>query len=90
MFSQENVVKTEEAPTTEKMNILKTNVTGLLFRNFNITYERSINKWFSVAGGLNLVPKGSVPYARQFNLDESINDAKMSTTIIGKTKNPIF
>ncbi|MDY3521565.1 DUF3575 domain-containing protein [Riemerella anatipestifer] len=80
MFSQGNMVKTEETPTIEKMNILKTNVTGLLFRNFNITYERPINKWFSVTGGLNLVPKGSVPYARQFNLDESINDAKMSTT----------
>ncbi|MRM83331.1 DUF3575 domain-containing protein [Riemerella anatipestifer] len=80
MFSQENVVKTEEVPTIEKMNILKTNVTGLLFRNFNITYERPINKWFSVSGGLNLVPKGNIPYSKQFKLDESINEAKLSTT----------
>ncbi|WP_294210286.1 DUF3575 domain-containing protein [uncultured Chryseobacterium sp.] len=54
----------------EKMNIIKTNVTGYIFRNINLTYERSFNRWFSVNMGFGAVPEGKVPFINSFLNDE--------------------
>ena len=72
LFSQE--------ASTEKMNIVKTNVTAYAFRNVNLTYERVINKRFSVAVGFGTVPKGNVPFSNSYIKDTELSDVKVSLT----------
>lgn len=57
-----------------KKNIIKTNVTAYVFRNFNLSYERSINKWFSVNIGFGIVPEGKVPFLKSFLNEEDRKD----------------
>lgn len=54
----------------EKMNIVKTNVTAYAFRNINLSYERVINRWFSVNIGFGTMPEGKVPFINAFLKDE--------------------
>ena len=72
MFSQ-------TAPV-QKMNIVKTNVTGYVFRNVNLTYERVINQRFSVAVGFGTVAKGGVPFSKSFIDDTEFSDVEVSQT----------
>lgn len=69
LFSTASAQETgTDAP--EKMNIVKTNLTGYVFRNINLTYERSFNRWFSVNMGFGAVPEGKVPFINSFLSDE--------------------
>jgi len=54
------------AAPEDKMNIIKTNVTGYAFRNINLSYERSINRWFAVNVGFGTVAEGKVPFMNAF------------------------
>ena len=60
----------ESAAPLDKMNIIKTNVTGYAFRNINLSYERSINRWFAVNVGFGTVAEGKVPFMNAFLSDE--------------------
>lgn len=62
----------------EKMNIVKTNVTAYAFRNVNLTYERIINKKFSVTVGFGSMGKGSVPFSKSFIKDTEFSDVEVS------------
>jgi len=42
---EQNPVETIPMPVQGK-NIIKTNLTAYAFKNINITYERSIKRWF--------------------------------------------
>jgi hypothetical protein len=59
----------EEAPTETmtlvdyKSNIAKLNVTSLLFKNVSLQYERILTKRMSVALGLRIMPKSSLPFS---------------------------
>lgn len=55
---------------TDKMNIIKTNVTAYTFRNINLSYERVINQWFSLNIGFGTMPEGKVPFINAFLKDE--------------------
>ncbi len=66
--------------SSEKMNIIKTNVTAYAFRNINLTYERVLNKRFSVSVGFGTVPKGSIPFANTYLKDTEISDPKVGLT----------
>ena len=44
-------------------NIIKTNVTGFIFKNFQGTYERVLNKVVSVNVSYGFVPKGKIPFS---------------------------
>lgn len=57
-------------PPENKMNIIKTNVTGYIFRNINLSYERSINRWFSINVGFGVMPEGKVTFMNAFLSDE--------------------
>lgn len=48
--------------SSEKMNIVKTNLTAYAFKNFNISYERAITKWFSVNVSYGKMPEGKLPF----------------------------
>ena len=64
-------------------NIIKTNVTGYIFRNVNLSYERSINKTFAINVGFGMMPKGDVPMVKNFigeDADNEIQDLKVSST----------
>lgn len=43
-------------------NIIKTNVTGFLFKNFQVNYERVFTKTFSMSASYGFVPDGKLPY----------------------------
>lgn len=66
----------------EKMNIIKTNVTGYAFRNVNLSYERAIKKWFSINVGFGTVPSGGVPFLKSFvsDGDDQFSDIKVGLT----------
>lgn len=76
LFSQtEPEIGSEAAP---KMNIVKTNVTAYAFRNVNLTYERIINKRFSVSVGYGTVAKGGIPFSNSFIKDTEFEDIEIS------------
>lgn len=68
----------------DKKNIIKTNLTGYVFRNYNLTYERSLTRWLSLAVSYGTIPEGKVPLLDQFlNEDDSdfnFNDPQFSST----------
>ncbi len=70
----------QESNSSEKMNIVKTNVTAYAFRNINLTYERIINQRFSVAVGFGTMTKGSVPFSNSF-----IKDTEYANVEVGLT-----
>ena len=65
---------------TDKMNIVKTNVTAYAFRNVNLTYERIINQKFSVAIGFGSMGKGSVPFSKNYIKDTELSNVEVSLT----------
>lgn len=69
--AQDNILgsSVQNSIPEDKMNIIKTNVTGFAFRNINLSYERSINRWFAVNIGFGTVAEGRVPFMNAF-LDE--------------------
>lgn len=56
--------------SSEKLNIVKTNITAYAFRNINLTYERAFTEWFSVNMGFGAMPEGKVPFINSFLDDE--------------------
>ncbi|MBV7439924.1 DUF3575 domain-containing protein [Weeksellaceae bacterium TAE3-ERU29] len=81
-------VQVEEPVTFQetKLNIVKTNVLAYAFRNLNVSYERVINQWFSISGGINYVPKGKIPFIEEFDFSnndiENIRNANVSNVDI--------
>lgn len=50
----------------EKMNDIKLNVSSLVVRNYHLTYERTLSRRFSVGLGVRYMPKGDLPFKKQF------------------------
>ncbi len=65
---------TQNSVPEDKMNIIKTNVTAFAFRNINLSYERSINRWFAINVGFGTVLEGSVPFMNAFLSKEDEKD----------------
>ncbi|MCX8534599.1 DUF3575 domain-containing protein [Chryseobacterium luquanense] len=74
VYAQENISKSEQILPLEKMNIIKTNITGYAFRNINLSYERSINRWFAINVGFGTVAEGKVPFMNAFLSEEDEKD----------------
>ncbi|MCY0978884.1 DUF3575 domain-containing protein [Chryseobacterium wangxinyae] len=74
--AQETAVTEVNTVAEDKMNIVKTNVTGYAFRNINISYERSINRWFAINVGFGTVAEGKVPFMNAFLNEEDEKDFK--------------
>ena len=71
------------AQETQKLNIIKTNVTAYVFKNINLTYERSINRWFSLNVGFGVVPEGKIPFENSFLNDsdrQKINNLQVKAS----------
>lgn len=63
-----------------KKNIIKTNVTGFAFKNFQLNYERVFNKTVSLSVSYGIVPEGKLPYA---SLLPSNTDASFKNMHLG-------
>lgn len=48
-----------------KKNIVKTNLPAYAFRNYNLTYERSLLRWLSIGVSYGKMPEGSIPFTEQ-------------------------
>lgn len=70
LFLSELYAQELNTNSSEKLNIIKTNVTAYAFRNINLTYERAFNRWFSVNMGFGAMPEGKVPFINSFLNDE--------------------
>ncbi len=70
MFSGISAQEISASETSDKMNIIKTNVTAYAFRNINLSYERAFTQWFSVNMGFGAMPEGKVPFINSFLNDE--------------------
>lgn len=69
LFSAVSAQETENN-SSEKMNIVKTNVTAYAFRNINLSYERAFTRGFSLNIGFGTMPEGKVPFINAFLKDE--------------------
>ena len=73
-----------EKTIPERPNIVKLNVTPLIYRTISLQYERLLGAHTSVALGINLMPKGGIPFLSAFenslqdSVDASVFNAKMS------------
>lgn len=48
----------------QKKNIIKLNLTSLIFKNFSLQYERVLTRKTSVALGVSIMPKTGLPFAK--------------------------
>lgn len=68
----------------DKKNIVKTNLTAYIFRNYNLTYERSLTSWLSLNVSYGKIPEGEVPLLNQFlkedDSDYNFTEAQFSST----------
>lgn len=74
LSAQETITTEVSTVQEDKMNIIKTNVTGYAFRNINLSYERSINRWFAINVGFGTVAEGKVPFMNAFLSEEDEKD----------------
>ncbi|MFZ4058322.1 MAG: DUF3575 domain-containing protein [Ferruginibacter sp.] len=69
--------KTQEKATVAsgKMNMVKLNVSALIFKNISVQYERKLSKRFSFAGNVHFIPFGRLPFSGL--VKRAINDASV-------------
>ena len=68
----------EQNPQTdEKRNLVKINLTGVVFRNFQFAYERTITKRLGVQVSYGFIPTGQVPLVDQYIKDDNVNNVRM-------------
>ncbi len=53
---------TDSSSSSRKMNIIKTNLTGIPLRNYSLQYERVLNKRLSLALSYRNMPEGPIPF----------------------------
>lgn len=70
----------------DKKNIVKTNLTGFIFRNYNLTYERSLTSWFSIAVSYGEIPEGNVPFSNQIVNDEDNSEFDLDKAQLSQTQ----
>ena len=65
----------------QQKNIIKTNVTAYAFKNINLSYERAINKWFSINVGFGTTPQGKIPFVKSFtSAEDELRDLQAGLT----------
>lgn len=79
-------ISTYSQSPVDKKNIIKTNLPAYIFRNYNLTYERSITSWLSVGIAYGKIPEGKIPLADQYlseeDSDYNFNNAQFSNSQI--------
>lgn len=81
IFSFSQYAEGQETSNGENgKNIIKTNVTGFIFKNFQGTYERVFSKVISMNVGYGFVPEGKLPFTSLLSnkTDEDFKNIKLS------------
>lgn len=60
-----------------KRNLIKMNFTGIIFRNYQFAYERTISKTFGVQASYGFIPVGQIPFVDQYVKDENVSNIKL-------------
>lgn len=61
----------------EKMNLVKMNLTSVVFRNYQFAYERLFTKRFSVQVSYGFIPAGQIPFVDEIIKDENVENIKL-------------
>lgn len=62
-----------------KKNIIKSNLTGLIFRNYQLTYERAFSKNFSANITYAKLPEGKLPIAKNYlDSDDNFGETRIA------------
>lgn len=79
-----------DSSVNEKKNIIKLNLTSLIFKNISFQFERVLSRKSSVALGISIMPKSGLPFAstlkKQFGTNSdaarAIDETKLSNLSI--------
>lgn len=61
----------------EKKNLVKMNLTSIVFRNYQFVYERLFTKRFSVQVSYGFIPAGQIPFVDEVIKDENVENIKL-------------
>ena len=77
MAQTENVKPTDTIPQ-HKLNLLKTNITSIPFKNYSLQYERVLSKTVSLALTYRIMPASTIPFKSQLlkAIDDNDPDTK--------------
>lgn len=87
-MSQDSVsnVKTDAANGSGlKRNLIKWNLSSLVFKNYHFTYERGLTKHISASISYRYMPKGTLPFESQLTNVINSNDINFSRFQMGNT-----
>jgi hypothetical protein len=87
-FSQDSLSNSKTSSTnavTVKRNIVKWNLSSLVFKNYHFTYERGLTKHISASISYRYMPKGTVPFESQLTNVINSNDINFSRFQMGNT-----
>jgi len=85
-FSQDSISKVTTVSNNSehiKRNILKWNLSSLVFKNYHFTYERGLSKHISASISYRYMPKGTVPFESQLTNVINSNDINFSKFQMG-------
>ncbi|PZU86692.1 MAG: DUF3575 domain-containing protein [Chryseobacterium sp.] len=73
------VAKSQETDGSpdKKRNLIKMNLTSVIFRNYQFAYERTITKRFGIQVSYGFIPIGQVPLINEFIKDENVENIRM-------------
>jgi len=80
----------KEKKTNLNRNFIKTNITGILLKNYSLQYERTLNKTISLALSFRIMPSTNIPFKSTIlkivgddaDTKKTIEDFKLSNTAI--------
>lgn len=61
----------------QKMNLVKTNLTSVIFRNYQFAYERTFTKRFGVQISYGFIPAGHIPLIDEVIKDENVENIRL-------------
>lgn len=70
-------INAQQKENDEKMNLVKMNLTSIIFRNYQFAYERLLTKRFSVQVSYGFIPGGQVPLIDEVIKDENVDNIKL-------------
>ncbi|MBO6200783.1 MAG: hypothetical protein J6N74_04090, partial [Chryseobacterium sp.] len=71
------VANAQQQEEQEKMNLVKMNLTSVIFRNYQFAYERLFTKRFSVQVSYGFIPAGEIPFVDEVIKDENVENIKL-------------
>lgn len=85
-FSQDSLSSVKQSSSNSlsvKRNIVKWNLSSLVFKNYHFTYERGLTKHISASISYRYMPKGTVPFESQLTNLINSNDINFSKFQMG-------